>query len=173
MKMADGGWRPAYDVQVVPDTDSDLIAAIDVDDGGSDMGKMRPMSDRLAEIYGVRPAEHLVDGGFTKLDDIATLGESGVTVYAPVPRPRDPKRPRYAPRPEDRPAVAAWRSRMGTDAAKEIYKRRAATAECAIAQARNRGLRQFGVRGITKVRAVVLWFALAHNMAVLWRLRAA
>ncbi|MCB1992564.1 MAG: transposase, partial [Geminicoccaceae bacterium] len=53
---------------------------------------------------------------------------------------------------------------------KEIYKQRAATAECTNAQARNRGLRRFLVRGSKKVKAVLLWFALAHNMACTWRL---
>lgn len=173
MKMADGGYRPAYNVQFVTDTRSRLIAGVDVGNVGSDMGQMRSMSDRLADDYGIRPAEHLVDGGFAKLEDVAVLAAADVTVYAPVPEPRDQTRERHAPRPGDAPGVADWRRRMGTDAAKEIYKERAATAECTNAQARNRGLRQFAVRGIDKVKAVALWFALAHNMAVLWRLNAA
>jgi hypothetical protein len=37
-------------------------------------------------------------------------------------------------------------------------------------QARNRGLTRFLVRGTDKVKAVVLWHALAHNMACGWRL---
>lgn len=62
---------------------------------------------------------------------------------------------------------------MGTDAAKSIYKERAATVECVNAQARNRGLTSFLVRGVEKVKAAVLWYALAHNMACAWRLKAA
>jgi hypothetical protein len=54
---------------------------------------------------------------------------------------------------------------MGTDEAKEIYKQRAATAECVNAQARNRGLGQFQVRGLDKVKAAAEWFAITHNMA--------
>lgn len=54
---------------------------------------------------------------------------------------------------------------MGTPEAKEIYKQRAATAECVNAQARNRGLRQLTVRGTDKVKAIATWFAIAHNMA--------
>jgi len=54
---------------------------------------------------------------------------------------------------------------MGTSEAKEIYKQRAATAECVNAQARNRGLGQFMVRGVEKVKAVATWFAIVHNMA--------
>jgi IS5 family transposase len=53
---------------------------------------------------------------------------------------------------------------MATDAAQAIYKERAATAECVNAQARNRGLQQVVVRGLRKVHAVLLWFALAHNL---------
>lgn len=173
MKMADGGWRPAYNVQFATDTHSGLIAAVAVDNGGSDMGKLRAMSDQLAGHYGTRPREHLADGGFAKLDDVADLAEAGVDVYAPVPTPRDPARDRYAPLPGDPPGVAAWRERMGSEAAKAIYRQRAATAEWANAQARNRGLQRFLVRGTNKVKAVVLWFALAHNMACGWRLQAA
>jgi hypothetical protein len=53
---------------------------------------------------------------------------------------------------------------MGTEQAQEIYKRWAATSECVNAIARNRGLRQFLVRGLAKVKAILLWFALAHNL---------
>ncbi len=63
----------------------------------------------------------------------------------------------------DSDAIAGWREPMGTNEAKEIYKQRAPTAECPNAGCRNRGLLQFLVRGLQKVKAVVLWQALAHN----------
>jgi hypothetical protein len=87
-----------------------------------------------------------------------------------VPKPRDASRAPHAPLSGDQPGVAAWRKRMGRDEAKDIYKQRAATAECANAQARNRGLTQFLVRGLEKVKAVALWHALTHNMVCSWRL---
>lgn len=68
--------------------------------------------------------------------------------------------------------MAEWRQRMGTAAAKEIYKLRASTAECVNANARNRGLQQFRVRGVVKVRAVLLWYVLAHNLMRAVTLRA-
>ncbi|MBI4635200.1 MAG: transposase, partial [Candidatus Rokubacteria bacterium] len=52
----------------------------------------------------------------------------------------------------------------GTEAAQTIYKERAATSECVNAIARNRGLHRLLVRGLEKVKAVLLWFALAHNV---------
>jgi hypothetical protein len=64
---------------------------------------------------------------------------------------------------EARRQVEALR-RMGRAAAQEICELRAATSECVNAIARNRGLRQLPVRGRRKVRTVLLWFALAHDM---------
>ena len=90
-----------------------------------------------------------------------------------MPRPRDPKVDRFAPKPGDSAAVAAWRQRMATDQAKAVYKERAATAECINALARGRGLIRGLVRGATKVRAIALWFALAHNLLRAARRRAA
>jgi hypothetical protein len=52
------------------------------------MGKMAPMSDALERQYGERAGQHLVDGGFVKFDDIDALAQSGVAVFAPVPKPR-------------------------------------------------------------------------------------
>ncbi len=170
MKMADGGFRPAYNVQLATDTMSAAIAGVSVDNIGSDMGKMRPMNDVLAEAYGERPRQHLVDGGFVRFDDIEALAQHGVATFAPVPKPRDASRDRHAPHVGDPPGVADWRRRMGEDEAKQIYKQRAATAECANAQVRNRGLTQFLVRGVEKVKATALWHALTHNMVCSWRL---
>jgi hypothetical protein len=155
-------------VQVAADTQSGAIAGVAVDNSGSDMGKLAPMSDVLAEQYGERPGQQLADGGFAKLDDIDRSARNGVEVFVPVPKPRDASRDRYLPLPGDSPAVAAWRQRR--DDAKEIYKERAATVELANAQVRNHGLRQLVVRGLEKVEAVALWFALAHNMMGGWRL---
>jgi transposase len=173
MKMADGGWRPAYNVQLATDTRSGLIAAVDVVARGSDSGQLAAMSDRLAELYGRRPVRHLVDGGYTRLADIERLERAGCAVIAPPPKPRDPGRDPHLPLPDDPPGVAAWRARMGSDATKALYKLRAATAELANAQARNRGLVRLLVRGAAKVKAVALWYALAHNLARSWALEPA
>lgn len=173
MKMGDGGYRPAYNVQFATDTATQVIVGVDVDNQGSDQNHLPPMIDQLRERYDQVPREVLVDSGFAKLVDIERVeAVDGVTVYAPVMKPKDPNRNPHEPRPGDSIILAAWRRRMGTDEAKEIYKDRAATAECVNAAARNRGLRQFLVRGRRKVRAVALWYALAHNLMRMLVLRA-
>ncbi len=172
MKMPDGGFRPAFNLGFARDPRSGMVAAVTLDNSGSDKGQLRPMSERLAVAYGQRPGEPLVDGGFAKLADIEALAAAGVVVFAPVPKPRDPARDPHAPRDGDGPGVAAWRRRMGSEAAKAIDKQRAATAECVNAQCRNRGLLRFFVRGLGKAKAVGLWHAPAHNMVCTGRLLA-
>jgi transposase len=175
MKMADGGFRPAYNVQFATATDSQVIVGVDVETTGSDAGQMAPMVEQVKGRYETVPGEVLVDGGFAQHDQIEAVSapELGCTVYAPVPKPKDSRVDRHAPKPGDSAAVAAWRQRMGTGQAKAIYKERAATAECVNAQARGRGLIHLLVRGLAKVKAIVLWHALAHNLLRAAALRAA
>ncbi len=174
MKMADGGFRPAYNIQLATDTGSQVITGVDVSNAGNDQGQMAPMAQQHEQRYGTAPGAMLVDGGFVKVEDIEAVSASEVetTVYAPVPQPRDESRDPHVPLPGDSEAVGAWRQRMGTAEAKEIYKERAATSECVNALARQRGLYQLGVRGLAKVKAVVLWYALAHNLLRSLALRA-
>lgn len=175
MKMADGGFRPAYNVQYSSACPTGVIVGVDVTTSGSDLGQLAPMNEQIHDRHGVYPHEALVDGGFAKHQDIDTAAAQGegCTVYAPVPAPKDPQSDRYAPHPRDSVAVRAWRARMATAAAKAIYRERAAVAECVNAQARNRGLIRLLVRGLRKVKAIALWYAVAHNVVCGWRLRLA
>ena len=174
MKMADGGYRPAYNIQYSAETTSLVIAAVEVTTSGSDAGQITPLCDQIHDRHGIYPKETLVDGGFVNLEDIETAQSSPreTTVYAPVPKPKDARRDRYEPLPGDSEPVRQWRQRMGTEAAKTIYRQRASTIECVNAQARNRGLLRLRVRGLRKVKAVALWFAIAHNLVCGLRLRA-
>jgi len=168
MKMADGGFRPAYNVQLATATGGRAIVGVQVTNCGSDQGQLEPMLEAIAERTGTRPTEYLVDGGFVKLESLTAAAAQGVTVYAPVPEPRTAGTDRYVPKADDGPAVAAWRTRMGTEEAKAIYKERAATAETTNADCRtHRGLDRFTVRGQTKVLCVALWTAVTYN-ALRW-----
>jgi transposase len=175
MKMGDGGFRPAFNVQLATATASQVITGVEVVNSGGDQGQLLPMAEQHEQRYGEAPQQMLADGGFVKKDDIDQLSppHGGTTVYAPVMKAHDPNLDPHTPRDDDTPAVAEWRRRMATPEAKEIYKERASTAECVNALARNRGLQRFGVRGLRKVRAVVLWYVLAHNLMRAVALRAA
>jgi hypothetical protein len=176
MKFPDGGFRPGYNVQFATDTESGVIVGVEVTNAGSDGEELPPMLDQLDERYERIPDEALVDGGFATKDTIDQAAERGCTVYAPV-RDEEKKRANgedpHAPKKGDSPAVGAWRSRMGTEAAKLIYRLRGQTAEWVNAQARNRGLWFMPVRGQPRCRTVALLFAIAHNLVVGERLRTA
>jgi hypothetical protein len=174
MKMGDGGFRPAYNVQLASDTATQIITGVEIVTSSSDRGQLAPMVEQHAERYDATPQEMLVDGGYaTKPDITAVSAPQGATVvYAPVQKSKKADVDPHTPRADDSPAVADWRTRMATPEAKEIYKQRASTAECVNAQARNRGLYQVRVRGAPQVKAVVLWYVLAHNLLRVAALRA-
>ncbi len=176
MKFADGGYRPGYNVQFTTDTESGVIVGADVSKAGTDSEELVPMLDQLDERYDRVPDEALVDGGFATVETIDGAAERGCTVYAPL---KDEEKQRaegkdpHAPKKGDSEAVAQWRSRMGTESAKLIYRLRCQTAEWVNAQCRNRGLWQMPVRGRPRCRIVALIYAIAHNLVAGERLRLA
>jgi transposase len=164
MKMADGGFRPAYNAQLAVDVATQLIAGVDVVNAGSDMRQAVPMHAQIHQRYDHTPEQWLADGGYTKLEAIEELTRRGTQPLMPPPRSRDPSVDPFAPKPTDSQALAQWRRRMASDEGKARYKLRAASVECVNAQVRRRGLTQFRVRGLLKARSVLLWHALAHNL---------
>lgn len=174
MKMGDGGFRPAFNVQFATEVDSRLIVGVNVTSEGSDNSQMQPMLQQIETRTGERPKECLVDGGYTKLEAIDAVERSGTTVYAPVPRPRKEGVDPHARKEKDTDHSFAWRVRMGTADAQRIYRQRAAVAERTNADLRTwRGLQRLPVRGRDRVKAVALLQALTHNILRADALRAA
>jgi transposase len=177
MKMGDGGFRPAFNVQLATSCEDQVIVGVEVTNLGSDMAQMAPMVQQVIERTGRTPEQWLVDGGFPaheQIDAVHAHTQGTTEVLAPVPEPRRrksgkrdddvPPPDKHQRKPGDSEPVAQWRARMATDPIKDVYKQRAATAECVNALARNRGLQRLPVRGLGKVRAVAYLYALAHNL---------
>jgi hypothetical protein len=164
MRMADGGTRPAYNVQFATDTHSRAVG-VALSNAGSDAGQDAPMRQSIARRTGSAVREQLTDGGNVSLDGIAQAAAEGVTVYMPVPKPRKAGVDAHQPKRGDSAAVAQGRARMGSEQAKQIYKERAATSETVNAEVKTyRGLGRLTVRGQAKVRCVALWAAMAYNL---------
>lgn len=165
MKMPDGGFRPAYNVQLATDADSPVIVGVRVVNQGTDHNEMIPMLDEIQRKHGKLPQEYLVDGGYAKKEAIAHAAQQGVVVYAPVPKPRKSDIDPFKRKRGDPAEIAAWRRRMGSQKGQTIYKLRGATAEPTNADLRCwRGLDRFNVRGLAKVNNVARWSVLAHNV---------
>ena len=166
MKMGDGGFRPAYNVQLAtagsPEGGPRTIVGVRVTNLGSDVGAISPMLDDIERRTGALPKTLLADGGHLKFDCLRTAEVRGVVVLMPVPPPsKDPQSPRGA---YDAP-IAAFRARMETPEAKELYRARAGLAELPNAHFKSRlGLGQFLVRGLENVTSVALLTGLAFNL---------
>ena len=165
MKMPDGGFRPAYNVQLATDQAQGVIVGVSVVREGTDAGQALPMEEQVMERTGQHPNDYLMDGGFATKEAITALEERGVTVYAPVKLPRNkPEEKRYQPRYGDSPQVVRWRERMATEDAKAVYRGRGSTAEWANAQVSQHGVSRFTVRGVAKLTSIMLMVAVAHNL---------
>lgn len=162
MKMANGGFNQAYNVQLAVDTKSRFIIGLSALNKNNDFGKLPEMFEQVKKRYSVKPKEWLVDQGYLVSTDVVKVQEQGCKVYM---NPSDRgKRGAHMPREHEGAELTEWRVRMGTEEAKEIYKDRASNSEWANAGMRNRGLKQFLVRGLQAVKGVVCLHVLTHNI---------
>lgn len=164
MKMADGGFRPAFNPQFATDVDSGVIIGLHVTNKGTDVQEVEAvLSDILCRTQRV-PLKYLLDGGYVSHDNIEALTDAGAEVFAPVRKPRSGEYDPHLPRPGEPQAVSEWRKRMGTERGKATYRQRAATAERVNAELRGKGLHELLVRGLAKATSAVLLAALAFNI---------
>jgi hypothetical protein len=168
MKMPNGGFNPAYNVQLAADTTGRAIVAVEVSNEGSDSANLSgPLREQVQKRSGEKVRQHLLDGGYLKTEDLERAHDQGVELLVPPHTAINPKNrgKELDPRPGDSPAVLEWKKRMSGDEGKAIYKLRAATSETINADLRSfRGLVQLTVRGLNKCRCVALWCALAYNL---------
>lgn len=168
MKMANGGYNPAFNVQLATDTHSRAIVGVEVSNEGYDAsGLSEPMREQVERRSGKKVIQHLLDGGYLRNQDIERAHQQGVELFVP---PKGARRPEnrgreLQPKPRDSEAVRAWKQRMASDQGQKIYRQRAATSETVNADLRSyRGLTQITVRGLSKARCVALWCVLAYNI---------
>ena len=166
MKMANGGYDPAFNVQFVSDGDARMIVGVDVTNEGTDGSQMAPMVDQLESNYGKRPDRILVDSAFATQAAVTDVESKATKVVGGIPRAgqleKNGKDP-YSPQRRDSEEYKQFRARMAEPSYQEVYKLRPSIAEFPNAVCRNNGLRQFRVRGLAKVKAVAIWHALAFN----------
>jgi transposase len=168
IRMADGGYRPAYNIQFKTDQRSGCVVGVEITNKASDRGQLGPAVDEIEKRYGTKPSRVLADGGYDGKDDVEALYRRDIEVYCPVPGSKGERVPAQAKRGEG-PGVIAWRERMSEEASFAIYRQRFA-CERPHADMRNRGLQRFLVRGFEKVKAVTLWYATAYNFLQIRRL---
>jgi len=165
MKMADGGFRPAYNVRMAtagsPLGGPRTIVGVQVTNVGSDMGSISPMLDEIKWRTGQLPKTLLADANHASHDCIRAATDAGVEVLVAVPE----RSQQAGPNADDDPAIVAWRARMETGEAKRLYRARASMCELMNAHLRtHHGVDNFLVRGLAKVTCVALFGAIASNL---------
>ena len=168
MKMACGGFRPAYNVQFATTNVGKAIIGVDIAKKGTDYDQTLKMIGQVEDRLGIVPDKWLQDAGYENQAELNKVGEKykDCKVYMPVRVTKKNENNPHERLPKDSEVSAEWRERMGTDEAKEIYKERGETAEFVNAQSRNKGLQQFLVRGVDKVTCVALLYAIVQNMTI-------
>lgn len=166
MKMADGGFRPAYNIQlgvVGKKTGGPrAIVGVRVTNLGSDLGSLVPMQNDIVRRLGRAPGVLLADANHFKIAEIKELDERGILPVVPPPRSRTTgKRKRCT----DDARLNQYRQWVASAAAKERYKQRPALAEHANAVFKGQfGLDKLLVRGLDKVTSVALLASVAYTM---------
>jgi len=171
IKMSDGGFRPAYNMQIASVAGEQIVVAVEVSTSSSDRGLARPMLEKIEATYGELPNQYLVDGGFSKNDDIEWAYAAEVAMLCPPIINKHTTAP-FAPRADDGPGISEWRQRMQSEAGKASYRKRS-IHECINARFRQWGLVQITVRGRAKALIVLTWYALTNNILQGERLRRA
>jgi transposase len=89
MKMADGGFRPGYNVQLAvagsPEGGPRTIVGVNVTNQGTDAGSLAPMLQQVERRTGELPAKLLADGQHATLEDVEACAAKGVQPVIAVP----------------------------------------------------------------------------------------
>jgi transposase len=78
MKQSNGGYGPAYNVQLSTDAAQGMIVGMDVSQSAGDYGELAGAVERVEENLGRKPGQVVADGGFTSRENILTMDEQGV-----------------------------------------------------------------------------------------------
>jgi len=87
MKQSDGGYAPSYNVQLSTEASHRIIVGAEVSQSGSDFVHLLGAVAQVEQNLGRKPAQVVVDGGFTSRENILAMAEQGVDLVGSLPRP--------------------------------------------------------------------------------------
>lgn len=172
MKMGDGGFRAAYNVQFATSTDKKVIIGVDIVntlDPGTLVPMMQQVSLNLQKIGCPMAKDWLADSAYANKKDAEDAEKSfpNVTLYSPPISNNN--HDALTPRKTDNEAMRRLRIRMTSEESQVKYQERCSTAEFVNAASKNRGMREFLVRGLEKVKQAALLYAITHNMMIYFK----
>jgi len=162
------GFIQGYNCQAAVDAEHQIIVAEAVTNQPPDVEHFAPMLERVVENCGAAPKAVSADSGYFSEKNVAAAQALGIDPHIAAGRQKRgepaPTPPRGRP-----PATLTPKQKMArkllTRAGKAIYSRRKVIAEPPFGQIKQaRGLRQFLMRGVVKVRAEWSLICLTHNL---------
>jgi transposase len=84
MKQGDGGYAASYNVQISTEASNRCVVGVGISQSGSDYGELPGAMERVEEQTGKRPAQVVVDGGFTSRQNIEKMAEAGVDLIGSI-----------------------------------------------------------------------------------------
>ena len=165
MKMPDGGYRPAFNIQFATAGSAlggpRTVVGLLVSNIGSDMGSLIPLVEDIEARTGQVPGVLLADGNHAKYSDIETLRARGIRVLVPPMGVEKDK----AGIDKESPELQAWRKDMESEEGKKRYRARAGLSELSNAHVKGKeGMDQFVVRGMGKVMGATLLAVLSLTL---------
>lgn len=85
MKQSDGGFAPSYNVQLSTEASHRVIVGAGVSQSGSDFVHLIGAVAQVEQNLGDKPAQVVVDGGFTSRENIMAMAEQGVDMIGSLP----------------------------------------------------------------------------------------
>jgi IS5 family transposase len=164
MKAGDG-FVQGYNAQLAVDEFCQMIVALAVTNQPPDCEHLVPMLDRVVENCGAPPARCSADNGYLSDDNVARASARGIDVYIAPGRIKHGAPGTNTSTKADRYSIKTrMNNKLATDEGHAIYARRKVIVEPAFGQMKNRGFRQFLLRGLAKVRGEWSLIALTHNL---------
>ena len=165
MKTGDG-FIQGYNCQAAVDAERQIIVAEAVTNQPPDVQHFVPMLEEVIANCGRAPDEMSADAGYFSESNVVRALERGVDPHIATgrrkhgePSPTVRGRPR-----KDMTLQQMMARKLATRRGAAIYSRRKVIAEPPFGQIKNRGFRQFLLRGIAKVRGEWSLISLSHNL---------
>jgi transposase len=170
MKGRDG-FIQAYNCQAAVDGASQTIIACEVTAVGPDVTHVEPMVVEILDNLGELPDVATLDAGYFSEANVEALKSLGVDPYIAAGRQKHgeesppPARGRI---PRSATAKERMQRKLRTQKGRRIYARRKAIVEPVFGQIKERGFRQFLLRGKQKVRGEWSLICATHNLRKLY-----
>ena len=162
------GFIQGYNCQAAVDAENQIIVAEAVTNQPPDVEHFIPMLEQVVANCGRKPRRASADSGYYSEKNVATAEAMGIDPYLATGRQKRGEPPLPPPRgrpPGDLTAKQKMARKLATRAGRAVYSRRKVIAEPPFGQIKQaRGLRQFLLRGIDKVRAEWSLICLTHNL---------